>query len=187
MDRNTRVTLSICHQFWISNYLWKHNSDILCISVCAFGLYEDGITCSPCLKLISGSGGEMLIDRDISTYSLVPFQTNVTVAIYYALAVHGNCSRSRITLRAAVDISTSCNDIRDAVFTEKQDSGCSGVRTHFGICDVINENLSHGTRICRMRCQCADSADQCLIHILSGVTPEDMNIYEIMADKSNQN
>ena len=122
------------------------------------------------MKLISGSGGGSVIDRDLATSSLVPFQTNATVAIHYALAIHGNCTHHYITLRAVVDTSIACDELRDAIFTEKQDSGCSDVSTYFGVCDVINENQSDGTRVCRMRCQCAESADQCLIHILSGIS-----------------
>ena len=62
---------------------------------------------------------------------------------------------------------------------EKPHSECN----IYGVCDVINEKQIDGKRVCEMRCKCAESADQCMIHIFSGITPRDMSICEIKADR----
>ena len=151
-------------------------------SVCAFGLYENETTCSPCVKLISGSGGENLIDGDSSTCSPVPFRTNRTVSRHYELGIHGHCTRPEIAVLVTGENSTTCDELRGAVFMEKP-SDCGEGNPHYGICDVINEKQSNGKRMCAMRCKCAESVDKCLIHIFSGITPKDMRICDIKADR----
>ena len=124
-----------------------------------------------------------MIDRDTATCSLVPFQANATVSRLYDLIIHRNCTQPHIKLFVPVDNSTTCDELRDVVFTEKQGPGCNGVSMHFGLCDVTNEKQLDGKRVCAMKCKCPESADQCMIHILSGITPKDINICEIMTDK----
>ena len=78
--------------------------------------------------------------------------------------------------------STTCDELRGTIFMEKP-SDCGEGNPHYGVCDVINEKQMDGKRVCAMRCKCAESADQCLIHIFSGITPKDMSICEIKADR----
>ena len=83
-----------------------------------------------------------MIDRDTATCSLVPFQTNATVSRLYDPSTHRNCTQPNIQLFVAVDNTTTCDELRDVVFMEKQGSGCNGVNTYFGLCDVISDNQS---------------------------------------------
>ena len=62
-------------------------------------------------------------------------------------------------------------------------SGCNDVSPHYDVCDVINEKQIDGKRVCEMRCKCDESADQCMIHIFAGITPKDIGVCEITADK----
>ena len=132
--------------------------------------------------LISGSGGENLIDGDTSTCSQVPFVAG-TVSRHYELGIHSNCTRSEISVSVSMETSATCDDLRDTVYMEKPLSGCNDVSTQYGVCDVINENQAVGKGVCEMRCKCDDAAEQCLIHIFSGITPKDISICEITADK----
>ena len=76
----------------------------------------------------------------------------------------------------------TCAELRDTVFMEK--SGCDDTNPQYGICDVIEDRQSAGgKRECTMRCKCAESADQCMIDIFSGITLKDVSICEIKADR----
>ena len=172
----------MCNTFFEKENLINLMISSFYFSVCAFGLYENGSTCSPCLKLISGSGGENLIDGDTSTCSQVPFLSG-TVSHHYELGIHSNCTQPEISVSVSVETSATCDDLRDTVYMEIPLSGCNDVNTQYGVCDVINENQIDGQRVCAMRCKCAESADQCMIHIFSGITPKDISICEITADK----
>ena len=105
----------------------------------------------------------------------------MSVSRHYELGVHGNCTQPQISVQVTTDKLTTCEEMRDAVFMQK--TGCNNVSPQYGICDVINEKQTDGKRMCAMRCKCAESADQCLIHIFSGITPKDISICEINADR----
>ena len=140
--------------------------------------------CSQCLKLVSGTGGENLIDHNASTCSLVPFGNSVTVSRHYELGIHGNCTHPEVAVLITGENSTKCAELRYAIFMEKPRSDCSDDNPHYGVCDIITERqATDGKIVCAMKCKCAESADQCLIHIFSGITPKDMSICEIKADR----
>ena len=130
------------------------------------------------MKLISGSGGQNLTDGDINTCS-----KNKMGFHQYQIGLHDNCIKAEVNVFVAVDNSTTCDDVRGAIFTEKPHSGCNDNRPMFGACLFKGENQSvDGRRICLLKCKCTESADQCIIHIFSGTTPKDMNICEIKVD-----
>ena len=155
---------------------------IFYFSVCAFGFYEDGSTCLPCVNLISGSDGENLIDGDTNTCSSVSFGGRKAV-IDHTLGVYGNCTEPEINVRVTMEISATCDELRDAVFMDEPSSGCNYDSSQYVACDVISENQSNGKRVCSLSCKCAESADQCLISIISGMVLTDLRICEIKADK----
>ena len=138
----------------------------------------------PCVKVVSGSGGTSLIDGDTATCSLLPFRTYATPSHHYDLSIHRHCAQPEIAVLITVENSTACAELADTVFMEKL-SGCNDANPYDVGCDLIREMQSaEGRRVCEMRCKCADSADQCMIHILSGITPKDIDICEIKADGS---
>ena len=148
------------------------------LSVCTPGFYEEGATCLPCVKLISGSGGENLTDGDTNTYSEVPFKVK-TATLQYQLMIGDNCVKPQINLVVTIDNSTTCHDVRGSIFIEKPHSGCHARK--FSACFIMAEKQS-GKRACSLNCNCAESADQCMIYIFSGITPKDISICEIKAE-----
>ena len=52
-----------------------------------------------------------------------------------------------------------------------------GSRCEITSTDVINEKTT-----CSMRCECADSADQCLVHLYSGLNEVDVQICEMQIE-----
>ena len=123
-----------------------------------------------------------LIDGDSATCSLLPFRTYATPSHHYDLSIHRHCAQPEVAVLITAQNSTVCAELANAVFMEKF-SRCSDGNPYYVGCDLIAEIQSaDGKRVCEMRCKCADSADQCMIHILSGITPKDMGICEIKAD-----
>ena len=55
-----------------------------------------------------------------------------------------------------------------------------GVRNHFDVCHVTAEFKFYKTRQCYMRCKCAESANQCVLHIVSGISRKSVSICEIV-------
>ena len=159
----------------------QSSSPLFHFSVCAPGFYENGTSCLPCAKFISGSGGENLTDGDINTCAPGPFQNKMRFR-HYQIGIHDNCIKPEVNVSVAVDNSTTCDDVRGAIFSEKPHSGCNDKR--FGACTFTGENqFVRNKRICSLRCKCAESADQCLVHIFSGITPKEMSFCEIKADR----
>ena len=135
------------------------------------------------MKLISGSSGENFTDGDTNTCSSVPFQNKIGFR-HYQIGLHDNCIKPEVNMSVAVDKSTTCDDVRGAIFMEKSHSGCDNNGSMFAACSFTGENQSvNSKRICSLKCKCAESADQCIIHIFSGIIPKDISICEIKADR----
>ena len=106
----------------------------------------------------------------------------MTPSHHYDLNIHRHCAQPEVAVLITADSSTTCTELADAVFVEKF-SRCSDANPYYVGCDLIaGMQSAEGRRLCEMRCKCADSADQCMIHILSGVTSKNMHICEIKAD-----
>ena len=123
-----------------------------------------------------------MTDGDTKTCSPVPFRTQIKF-LQYQLSVHDNCVQPEINVAVAIDNSTTCDDVRGAIFTEKPHSGCDDNRSVFGACYFEKEKqYDDGIRVCLLKCKCAESAKKCMIHIFSGITHKDMTICEITGD-----
>ena len=134
------------------------------------------------MKVVSSAGWGSLIDGDPATCSLVPFGTNATPSYHYDLSIHRHCAQPEVAVLITVENSTGCAELADVVFMEKF-SGCNDANHYYVGCDFNAEVQStEGRRVCEMRCKCAESADQCMIHILSGITPKDKGICEMKVD-----
>ena len=97
----------------------------------------------------------------------------------YQLGINGNCT-SNLSLMVTIESSASCTDLRSVLFTEKPRSGCNDVNNHFNVCDVTNEIQSGKQKECFVKCKCDESANQCVLHIVSGIIRGTVNICEIM-------
>ena len=158
--------------------LHKH---FLTIPVCALGHFINGSRCLPCLRHVSGSGGEKLIDGNTSSCMVVP-QKTYGPNLLHVLSLHGNCTtESDVTLDVTMETTATCNDLRSVLVMAKPGSECNIFGDHFNVCDVLNTNQLGGKNVCSLECKCADSAEQCLIHVYSGldITTPDLSICEI--------
>ena len=120
-----------------------------------------------------------MIDGDINTCSAVPIPKIKGAIPQYQIGINGTCTKNP-NLIVTMGISATCSDLRSALFTEKPRSGCNGVRNNFDVCDVTAEFKFYNTRQCYMRCKCAESANQCVLHIVSGISRKSVSICEIV-------
>ena len=159
-----------------TNVKYFHRNNF--VTVCIPGYCEIGYTCHQCLSFISGSGGEMLIDDDTNTCSAVPIPKIEGAVPTYQLRINGNCA-SYHNLKVTIGNSVKCGDLRSVLFVEKLRPGCNDINNHFNVCDVTEEGESNGQKLCFMRCKCAESANQSVLHIVSGIIMKPMSICEI--------
>ena len=155
--------------------------------VCDFGLYENGSTCSPCLKVTSGSTGNSWTDRNYSTCALVPLTDNVIMASQYQLIVDDQCVQPEIRVKIIVDSSTSCEEARYVLFTEKARPDCDTVLPYYAACGILGISEFSNRRECEMICECSDPTKECTIHV--GLFPRNLQhnvtVCEIQADGLN--
>ena len=120
----------------------------------------------------------MLIDGNTNTCSAVPVSKIEGAIPTYQLRINGNCA-SYHNLKVIMGNSVKCGDLRSVLFTEKPRSGCNVINNHFSVCEVIEEDQYNGPKLCFMRCKCAESANQSVLHIVSGIIMKSMSICEI--------
>ena len=94
--------------------------------------------------------------------------------IQTTLLVNNYCRHSsKINLNITVKEQTQCNELLGMIFIEKPTATCSKVAK----CEEINSVIEEGHRVCGIGCPCAESANQCLIHLVNEINVE---ICEIM-------
>ena len=108
----------------------------------------------------------------------IPIPTVEGAIPQYQIRINGNCG-GNYNLKVTMGNSATCDDLRSVLFTEKPRSGCSDVNNHFSICDVIDEVPSGEQKLCFIRIKCAESANQSVIQIVSGIIMRPMSICEI--------
>ena len=147
-------------------------------SVCRKGYITDGATCVSCLSPISGHGGDQLVDGSMST-CLIPKQPQDGFNIQTSLLVKEGCrSNSNIILKIMVKEQTQCSEVLRVILIEKPTTTCFRLQK----CEEISSITEEGNRVCGIGCQCADSAHQCLIHLVNEINSADVEICEIMID-----
>ena len=86
--------------------------------------------------------------------------------IQATLLVNNGCRNSpNINLNVTVKDQTDCNELLGMILIEKLPTTCSKVIK----CQVVSSVIEEGNRVCGMRCLCADSANQCLIHLVNEI------------------
>ena len=89
--------------------------------------------------------------------------------IQATLLVNNGCRNSpNINLNITVRDQTECNELLGMVLIEKPTTTCSKVIK----CQVVSSVIEEGHRVCRMECQSADSANQCLFHLVNEISVE---------------
>ena len=118
----------------------------------------------------------MLIDGDTNTCSAVTVPKIEWAIPTYQLRINGNYA-SYHNLKVTMGNSVKCGDLRSVLFVEKLRPGCNDISNHFSVCEVTEEGEYDGQKLCFMRCKCAESTNQSVLHIVSGII---MKNYEHM-------
>ena len=134
-----------------------------------------------CLRLVSGDKGEVLLDGAIDNCAALP-QSMEGLSVQYELSVNSACGDGNdVTIHVTVDTYTDCNNLVSALSVKESDDDCSRSSMKMKRCSLI-ESFKSDTRVCRLRCKCADSADSCLLQIYSRgwiPNPDEIKICEI--------
>ena len=156
---------------------WTPTEYISNVSVCVGGYIHNGSTCVSCLKPIPGRGSEKLVDGNTSM-CLTLQQSQDGIYIQTSLLVNDGCRNGpNINLNVTVNIDTGCVELLRLILIEKPTSTCSKVVK----CQEISSVVEEGHRVCGIGCQCADSAHQCLIHLINEID-YDVEICEIVVN-----
>ena len=92
------------------------------------------------------------------------------------LLVNNGCRNSpNINLNITAKEKTQCNELLSMILIEKPTTTCSKVIK----CQVISSVIEEGHIVCGMECPCADSANQCLIHLVNKINVEICEIITI--------
>ena len=106
-----------------------------------------------------------LVDGGINTCLKLQEPQN-RAQIKASLLVNNGCRNSpNINLNVTVKDQAECNELLGMVLIEKPTTTCSKVTK----CEVVSSAIAEGNRVCGMRCLCADSASQCLIHLVNEI------------------
>ena len=79
-------------------------------------------------------------------------------------------------MNVTVKEQTQCNELLSMIFIEKPTVTCSKAVK----CDVISSVIEEGSKVCGLGCPCADSANQCLIHLVNEINVDICEIVTIM-------
>ena len=135
-------------------------------SVCRKGYVDNGAGCVSCLRPIHGIGNGPLVDANTST-CLDPQQEGIY--IQSSLLVYDGCRNEiDVNLNVTVNYQTQCKELLGMIFVEIPSMACLNVLR----CQEINSVIKERHRICGIECQCPDSADQCLIHLINEINVE---------------
>ena len=143
---------------------------------CISGYIYNGSTCLSCLRPLFGSGSEKLVDGGLSTRFILQ-QPQDGAHIQTSLLVNDGCRNGpNINLNIAVNIDTGCFELLRLILIEKPGATCFKMIK----CQVFSSVNEEGHRVCGIGCPCADSANQCLIHLISDINSTDVEISEVM-------
>ena len=89
--------------------------------------------------------------------------------IQTSLLVNDGCRNGpKVKLNVRVNYQTQCDHLLGMILIEKPSTTCSKAVN----CDVMSSVIEEGQKVCGIKCQCADSAHQCLIHLVNDINVE---------------
>ena len=123
-----------------------------------------------------GSGGESLIDGDVSTSVTIP-RTPEGVYEQFTIIVNDNCYQGNMfNIDVTVNLDTTCDLVRSAILIGKS-SNCNRIK--LDKCSVVTSEVTSGKTKCSVTCKYADSAELCQFHLYSVLNQQDLEIWEI--------
>ena len=124
-----------------------------------------------------GTVGGILVDDDMTTCLTLQKLPQDGTFIQTSLFVNNGCRNgSRINLNITVKEQIQCHELLDMLFIEKPTVTCSKAVK----CEEISSVIEEGSRVCGVGCPCADSANQCLIHLVNEINVEICEIITTM-------
>ena len=138
-----------------------------------------------CIVPVNGTGNtknsDILTDGTTSTYALVP-RSDECCKVEYSIIVNGSCIHDNIlNIHVTMATGSVCNALTSVMFVSKV-SHCEGNVKRGLRCEVVSAYVINDKTTCSMRCECADSADQCLVHLYSGLSQVDVEICEMKTE-----
>ena len=120
-----------------------------------------------CVTLVSENGDESLVDGNTENCIKVP-ESMDGLSVRYQLSVYSRCGNGNdITVGVTVDNKTNCTDLVSVLSVKEADDECGRSSLKMNRCLLINVIIDSDRRVCSLRCECADSADSCLLQIYS--------------------
>ena len=101
--------------------------------------------------------------------------------LQYELNVSKNCSHgNHVSVDAVVAPEGNCYDLESMFLTPEKDDECGRNNRKATRCEVIEDFVIGGDKVCSLRCKCADSADYCQVHVYSSIKQNNIQICEVI-------
>ena len=124
-----------------------------------------------------GTVGAILVDDNTTTCLTLQEQPQDGTFIQTSLLVKNGCRNGpRVTINVTVKEQTQCSELLRMILIEKPTVTCSKAVK----CELISSVIAEGSRVCGIGCPCADSANQCLIHLVNEINVEICEIVTTM-------
>ena len=138
-----------------------------------------------CLFPVNGTGtgnnSDVLTDGSTCTCALVS-KSDECCKVEYSIIVNGSCIHDNVfNINVTMVTGSVCDDVTSVMFVNKV-SHCDGNVKQGSRCEVVSADVINDKTTCSMRCECADSADQCLVHLYSGLSQVDVRICEMKTE-----
>ena len=138
-----------------------------------------------CIHPVNGPGtgnrGVVLTDGSTSTCAVIQ-RSDECCKAEYSFIVNGSCIHDNtITIIVTMETGSVCDALTSVMFVSKV-SQCGGNVKRGLRCEITSTDVIDDKPTCSMRCECADSADQCLVHLYSGLNQVDVKICEIQIE-----
>ena len=138
-----------------------------------------------CFASLNGTGNssDLLTDGSTDTCVIIP-RSDECCNAEYSVIVNGTCIHgNEFNINVTMETGSACDVMRSVMFVNKV-SHCDGKSNvkRGSRCEIASTDSINGKTTCSMRCECADSADQCLVHLYSGLNQVDVKICELQVE-----
>ena len=131
----------------------------------------------------TGNSNDLLVHGSTDTCVIIPRSDECCNPEYSVIVngscIHGNAFNIIVTMETG-----SARDVMSSSMFVNKVSHCDG-RSNVkrgSRCEITSTDVINGKTTCSMRCECADSADQCLVHLYSGPNQVDVEICEMQIE-----
>ena len=128
----------------------------------------------------NGNSNDVLTDGSTDTCAIIP-RSYECCKVEYSVIVNGTCIHDNVfNIDVTMTAVSACDAMRSVMFVHKVSRCDSRSNVKRGSrCELTSTDFINAKTTCSMRCECADSADQCLVHLYSGLNEVDVQICEM--------